>query len=258
MRWGLLLWAVMMASSAADRRCGRSWEHADATCGRACPDNVDEQCRGGMTCWSDLSDAPCVGRAPLNAGLVTGLPHGTSTRFWDCAKPSCAWPGRAPGAVRACAFDGTTVIYDPNAVSVVDGGPACACDDSHPRVSADDPGLSYGTAAVADERMCGRCFELTFTTDPVVGKRMVVMVVNTGADLRPGQFDIAIPGGGVGAMDGCAAQHGAGAEWGDTYGGVASAGLCDALPCGLRRGCRWRFDWFADNPEFVYREVPCR
>jgi Glycosyl hydrolase family 45 len=253
MRWLLLLCGFMAV--AADRRCGWSWHHADATCQNACPDNVNEQCHGGMTCWSDLSDAPCAGRRPLGAGMVTGLPFGTSTRYWDCAKPSCAWPGRTPWAVKACAFDGATVIYDANAASVVDGGHACACDDSQPYVSTGDPGLSYGTAAVSDESMCGRCFELTFTTEPVVGKRMVVKITNTGDDLQSGQFDIAIPGGGVGAMDGCTAQHGR--WWGDRYGGVGEKGDCDALPCGLRRGCMWRFDWFADNPDHVYREVAC-
>ena len=39
---------------------------------------------------------------------------------------------------------------------------------------------------------------LTFTSTSIAGKKMIVQATNTGADLAQGQFDLAIPGGGVG------------------------------------------------------------
>jgi CobQ-like glutamine amidotransferase family enzyme len=43
---------------------------------------------------------------------------------------------------------------------------------------------------------------LAFTSGPVNGKKMVVQVVNTGNDLDNNQFDLAIPGGGQGGLQG--------------------------------------------------------
>lgn len=50
---------------------------------------------------------------------------------------------------------------------------------------------------------------------------MVVQVTNTGSDLSKNNFDIAIPGGGVGLFNGCSNQWNAPVDgWGDRYGGV--------------------------------------
>lgn len=38
---------------------------------------------------------------------------------------------------------------------------------------------------------------LTFTSTSIAGKKMIVQATNTGGDLSEGQFDLAIPGGGV-------------------------------------------------------------
>lgn len=43
---------------------------------------------------------------------------------------------------------------------------------------------------------------LDFTSGPVTGKSMIVQVTNTGNDLGDNQFDLAIPGGGQGALAG--------------------------------------------------------
>ncbi len=83
---------------------------------------------------------------------------------------------------------------------------------------------------------------------------------NAGGDLGGGQFDILIPGGGVGLFNGCSSQWGAPADgWGNRYGGVSSEAECNQLPGELQEGCRWRFQWFenADNPEMNYYEVGC-
>lgn len=86
---------------------------------------------------------------------------------------------------------------------------------------------------------------------------MIVQATNTGSDISNNQFDLLIPGGGVGLFDGCKSQYGGlpGAQ----YGGVSTREECDKMPKALKAGCQWRFDWFkgADNPTFNFRRVQC-
>lgn len=125
--------------------------------------------------------------------------------------------------------------------------------------------LAYGYAAVniaggTEASWCCQCYELTFTSGPIAGQVMVVQATNTGGDLGSNQFDIAMPGGGVGAFNGCTSQYGAPSSgWGSQYGGVASRSDCDALPAAIRNGCYFRFDWYkaADNPGVAFRTVTC-
>ena len=62
---------------------------------------------------------------------------------------------------------------------------------------------------------------LDFTSGPVAGKTMIVQSTNTGGDLGSNQFDLLMPGGGVGIFDGCSAEFGT-ALPGARYGGVSS------------------------------------
>lgn len=87
--------------------------------------------------------------------------------------------------------------------------------------------------------------ELTFTSGPVNGKKMVVQITNTGddegLDRTKNAFDLHIPGGGVGFYNGCSSQWGAPSEgWGIRYGGVNSIEKCSQLPSQLQPGCKWR------------------
>lgn len=152
-------------------------------------------------------------------------------------------------------------------------------------------GVSYGFAAV-NGVSCGTCFQLEFTgsshnapNDPgssaIAGKTMIVMATNIG-NIGQGQFDLLIPGGGVGQHNGCAGQWDIGnAELGEQYGGFLPAckqqnpnnheGVksCMRNKCqsvfgtrGLTQlydGCMWFVDWFqvADNPNFRYQQVSC-
>jgi len=66
---------------------------------------------------------------------------------------------------------------------------------------------AYGWAAVNiagsnEAAWCCACYELTFTSGPVSGKKMIVQATNTGGDLGNNHFDIAMPGGGVGIFNG--------------------------------------------------------
>ena len=68
---------------------------------------------------------------------------------------------------------------------------------------------------------------------------MIVQVINTGIDVTPGrQFDIQMPGGGIGLNNGCRSQWGADGGWGQLYGGVSSVSACSNLPAVLQSGCR--------------------
>lgn len=89
---------------------------------------------------------------------------------------------------------------------------------------------------------------------------MIVQATNTGSDLGSNQFDISIPGGGVGIFNGCTAEWGAPSSgWGAQYGGISSATDCSTFPAALQDGCNWRFNWFegSNNPTVSFKQVAC-
>jgi hypothetical protein len=124
---------------------------------------------------------------------------GTTTRYWDCCKPSCGWPGKltvASGSnpVTSCdANDNPITNY--NAVSGCDGGSTYMCSTQQPwAISATE---AYGFAATtisggSEATWCCACYQLTFTSTSIAGKTMIVQATNTGGDLGENQFDIAV------------------------------------------------------------------
>jgi hypothetical protein len=173
--------------------------------------------------------------------------------------------------------------------SACSGGSAYACYDFSPWQV--DAVTSYGFAAF-NSGTCGDCYELDFTgksnsqgsNDPgsqqLCGKKMIVMVVNIG-NIQANQFDLMIPGGGVGANNACSNEWGASAsQLGAQYGGIMSTcqmqsnnyatySACTKTACQnlfnnsseaeLLAGCNWFTGWFgnADNPNFLYTKVAC-
>ncbi len=143
------------------------------------------------------------------------------------------------------------------------------------------PNLSYGfVAASGPNYSCGRCYQLQFTgtghnnvNNSLNGKMMIVQVINNGG-VAQDQFDLLIPGGGVGALNACANQWGM-SDLGAQYGGfLANCGgdtnakkSCVMAKCAtvfankpdLMAGCQWFIDWYgvADNPNVVYKEITC-
>lgn len=125
---------------------------------------------------------------------------GTTTRYWDCCKASCGWPGKltlASGSnpVTSCdASDNPITNY--NAVSGCDsGGSTYMCSTQQPWAVSDT--LAYGFAATTisggtEASWCCACYELTFTSTAVAGKTMIVQATNTGGDLGANQFDLAV------------------------------------------------------------------
>lgn len=95
----------------------------------------------------------------------------------DCCKPSCSWSGKADvtSPVRTCNRQGT-LLTNPNAVSGCDGGDSFTCTNMSPW--AVDNNTAYGFAAVNisggnEGSWCCQCYELSFTSGPVAGKKMV-------------------------------------------------------------------------------------
>ncbi|KAF3076039.1 hypothetical protein CFAM422_000965 [Trichoderma lentiforme] len=191
---------------------------------------------------------------------------GITTRYWDCCKPSCAWPSRIQVSepVRTCnKNDKWPNPLNSSAQSACNGGDAYTCSNNGPWVV--DNNLAYGFAAAklagkSEQDWCCACYELTFTSTSITGKQMIIQVTNTGSDLENNHFDLAIPGGGVGIFpQGCQSQFD-GAWMGDTYGGYQNRNDCYNLPEGqFRDGCFFRFDWFqnAQNPTVEFHEVSC-
>jgi hypothetical protein len=148
--------------------------------------------------------------------------------------------------------------------------------------------VAMGYAAV-NGVSCGSCYQLQFSGnshnapgDPgsaaLSGKSMIVMATNIGG-IEQGQFDLLVPGGGVGDFNGCSGQWGIDSgELGARFGGFLpecksgdhnATKSCMRDKCSsvfqsrglseLYDGCLWFVDWFeaADNPSFTYRQIDC-
>ena len=217
-----------------------------------------------------------LGPGPALPNVPTSNKTMWASRYWDCCKPHCATNGNMP----SCGADGVTRNSGSSACV---GGSAYACYDEAPRAVGDN--VSYGYVAVPNPS-CGTCYHLQFlgtgqhnANDPgsknIAGKHMIVKVTNTGGDVAGNQFDLMIPGGGVGQNPNtCPTQWKMSAsDMGSMYGGFMSACTgsyqakkdcvrerCMKLPDGdLRKGCIWYVDWFqaADNPQFRYESIQC-
>lgn len=226
---------------------------------------------------------------------VTGSCQGWATRYWDCCKPHCGWSANAMGSgpLAVCDRQDNSLASNPDVANSCEGGQGYLCQSMAPWAA--DSKLAYGYAAVAAKGdICGKCYQLEFTgqshnagNDPgaaaLGGKTMIVQSINIGGDVGSNQFDIAIPGGGVGAFNACSDQWGvAKSELGQQYGGFlatckaqANASDHQALKsCVMQKctsvfeahnltelaaGCKWYVDWFeaADNPSLKYAEIAC-
>jgi len=129
---------------------------------------------------------------------------------------------------------------------------------------------------------CGRCYQLQFNgsghngaSNNLNGKMMIVQIINNGG-VASDQFDLLIPGGGVGALNACSNQWGVNnSDLGAQYGGFlanCSGDLNAKKSCVMNKcnqifanradllaGCTWFVNWFevADNPNMVVKEITC-
>lgn len=247
----------------------------------------------------------------LKPSPVSGGQKGWGSRYWDCCKPHCSWPEQTKRYAANCDKDGKEI---PCFKTVTNGtwtgvqGTRSGCDQdgeaymcySHVPYAVCDE-LALGFAAVpANTDICGKCYQVDFDGgfkhgDPkpahllMKGKSMIVMASNIGHDVGGGQFDMMIPGGGLGAFrSGCQKQWGVDVNneslVGKGYGGFTSTcreklgwdaetedvklcvrSMCDNLfgknPAlrDLYDGCIWYVEWMhaVDNPTFTYKEVEC-
>ena len=246
---------------------------------------------------------------------------GWSSRYWDACKPHCSWLSsvdttseekyQAGGTVaRNCnihdvevpAFTLGHAVQDywmgyegTNSACVNNNaGGTYTCTDMAPIKVTDN--LSYGYVAAPGAQFgggCGKCFHLQFnggnhandvkeTHLALKGKHMIVMASNIGYDVEAGQYDMLVPGGGVGAFNALSTQIGVPASGLGANGGgfltecqqslgwdntAESYQNCVIQKCeevfkdwpNLLRGCKWYAEWYmaADNPTYNWEEVEC-
>lgn len=254
--------ATCLEWSSETTACGETWfsEYCDVSCGRCVPE-------GGGTGGAAGVDCSMEGLPSVTGG------EGFATRYWDCCQTHCSqFNGQR------CGQDGVSSTGDTN--SACTGGGSFACYREAPYAVSDC--LSYGHIAKANPN-CGGCYRMEFTgtghhnqNDPgsklIKGKQMIVKVSNTGGDVAGNQFDLMIPGGGVGQFNACSNQWGTN-DLGAQYGGFLTECTgshaqkkecvrqeCMKIPAGdARDGCLWFVDWFevADNPNFTSQPTDC-
>lgn len=157
---------------------------------------------------------------------------GFASRYWDCCKPSCSWTENAGSGNEAKQCDiNMNYITDHSSRNMCEGGPATACLSQIPFVMDGCENMGFAFAAVpGNNPTCGRCFLLEFTGQGkyetkknhalLAKKKLIVMASNIGYDVATYQFDVMIPGGGVGAFNGC--DNILGTNIGERYGGLLS------------------------------------
>ena len=180
---------------------------------------------------------------------------GFASRYWDCCKPSCSWSSNAGAGNEARQCDAQmNIISNPNESSMCDGGRSTTCLSQIPFTikGCDNLGFAFGAVPGAGPKVCGRCFLLSFTGQgkyetklnhkKLAQKKLVVMASNIGYDVAGGQFDVMIPGGGVGLFNGCA--NILGNNMGAQYGGLLS-------------DCENEVGWGGSDDEIYKRRKEC-
>lgn len=202
-----------------------------------------------------------------------------ASRYWDCCKPACAWSGnvRSGQPMNAC-DKSNNVLGDKNAKNACEsGGSAFMCWSGVPWAVSDTLALGFAAASGANY-VCGRCYQVQFNgqghsgspgSPQLSNKTMIVQVINNGG-VQADQFDLLIPGGGVGALNACSNQWGTsdlGAQYGGFLAGCNRDKNCVKQKCqsvfagkpDLMEGCDWFLNWFgaADNPSFIFKQIAC-
>lgn len=215
---------------------------------------------------------------------------GWATRYWDCCKPSCAWKENAgsAGPAKSCDAKGKN---QSDGQSICSGGNTTTCTSQVPIIVNDNLAYAFAAVPASAGGQCGKCFALEFTGEgkyesvanhkALKGKTLIVMASNIGGDVNPRQFDVMIPGGGLGAFDNGCGQMGWGNQ-GEKYGGLLSnceneVGYsgdllkkrkeCLTSKCNdvfkndeeAKAGCLFLATWMeaAGNPNHNYKEVEC-
>lgn len=212
---------------------------------------------------------------------ITDGKNAWASRYWDCCKPACGWQGNVQkgSPMTSCNKQNESLGGNYDARNACEaGGTAYMCWNGAPWAVSDK--LAFGFAAASGSNyQCGRCFQLQFTGSgrhgqnpgaaALNGKTMIIQVINNGG-VADDQFDLLIPGGGVGLLNACTDQWGTsdlGAQYGGFLAGCNGNKDCVRQKCQtifrdkpeLMDGCDWFLTWFeaADNPNVVYKPIAC-
>jgi hypothetical protein len=214
-------------------------------------------------------------------GMWLGTPSGCNPHdmdLWQSSQTYRDWVSANPA-------------YPPNS-------PAYTCWDQAPHVINDTLAYAFAATSMNGDR-CGKCYMLQFDGGEnfagiprdahraLKGKTLVVLSSNVGGEVEENQFDIMIPGGGLGAFTtGFPTQLGIPADdLGKNPGGLLSSCIAESgdyykignieyLQNCIREKCRKVFgnkskdlldgclfiaDWYmaADNPTLISKEVEC-
>ena len=177
------------------------------------------------------SSSAATGKCPVIKTKGGASGSGWATRYWDCCAPHCSWPEHGHGnPSKTCDAKGKNPMGGGG--SICSGGQQATCLSQIPFTidGCTEMGFAFAAVPASNGGDCGKCFQLTFTgkgkysTDDnhryIKGKKLIIMTTNIGGDVQQGQFDIMIPGGGVGMFNGCS-QMGWGPQ-GEQYGGLLS------------------------------------
>ena len=158
---------------------------------------------------------------------------GFASRYWDCCRPSCSWTDNAGSGNEARHCDKKmNLLSDLYSQSICEGGPSTTCLSQIPFTikGCDDIGFAFAAVPTYIDKICGKCFLLQFNGSGkyesrkghtlLKNKKLIVMATNVGRDVSSGQFDVMIPGGGVGIYNGC--NEILGNNLGKQYGGLLS------------------------------------
>ena len=259
--------------------------------------------------------------AEYTKDILSNGKTGWSSRYWDACKPHCSIRENVDASseeayiagrmtARNCnvhdveiptfVLSSNVSIYylgyegTPSACTKGDATGSFTCTDMAPIQVTEN--LSYGYVAAPGAQFgggCGKCFHLQFnggnhandvkeTHKALKGKHMIVMASNIGYDVEAGQYDMLVPGGGVGAFNALSTQIGVPASGLGANGGgfltecqsslgwdntVEAYQQCVIKKCdevfkdwpNLLRGCHWFAEWYmaADNPTYNWEEVEC-
>lgn len=203
--------------------------------------------------------------------------QGWGSRYWDCCMPHCAWKGNTSKPTKVCNAQMEVVKESVGSVCNA-GGQGGVCDIQAPWAVNDKFAFAFAAVPAGLGGECGKCFLLTFNGGTsnggdkancggLNGKKMIIMVSNIGGDVGSNQFDIMIPGGGVGQFNGCGTQLGinsTGAQYGGFITDCQSDPNCVKQKCAafskypkLQAGCEFSATWMggANNPTFTFEEL---
>lgn len=135
--------------------------------------------------------------AYVHADDVTASGEAVTSRYWDCCKPSCAWSEKAAVNTPVLSCNAEDKPVGINEGTGCNGGNAYACSEQQPWAINDTFSYGFAGAYIApgptEDHWCCGCYQLDFTSDPLVGKSMIVQASNTAYDVRSmSRFSLAV------------------------------------------------------------------